>query len=75
MRRCARYVRRARYPATTQERSWAVPGGAFTNCVKRKESTGLEPDVIAFKYYAPGVGQVLTIEGDVREELVSLSSK
>ena len=51
-----------------------VPAGTFHNCLKSKETTPLEPDLLEFKYYAPGVGNVLTVDaktGD-REELVRI---
>jgi hypothetical protein len=53
--------------------SVTVPYGAFNACLRTRESTRLEPGVTAEKYYAPGVGQVLTVEGGVREELVSVT--
>jgi len=33
--------------------------GTFTNCIKTKEFTRLEPGIVETKYYAKGVGQVL----------------
>jgi hypothetical protein len=51
-----------------------VPAGTFQNCLKSKETTPLEPDLLEYKYYAPGVGNVLTVDartGD-REELVRI---
>lgn len=53
-----------------------VPYGSFTNCIRTKDFTELEPDVEENKYYAPGVGLVLTesVKGDKeREELVKIS--
>ena len=35
-----------------------TPSGEFKNCLKTKETTPLEPDVIEYKYYAPGIGLV-----------------
>ena len=35
-----------------------TPAGEFTNCVKVKETTPLEPLVTDYKYYAPGIGIV-----------------
>jgi hypothetical protein len=35
-----------------------TPMGKFTNCLKLKETTPLEPGVTDYKYYAPGVGMV-----------------
>jgi hypothetical protein len=51
-----------------------VPAGTFHNCLKSKETTPLEPDLLEYKFYAPGVGNVLTVDavtGD-REELVQI---
>jgi hypothetical protein len=36
----------------------AGPSGPLTGCVKVKETTPLEPGVVEYKSYAPGVGQV-----------------
>jgi hypothetical protein len=35
-----------------------TPAGEFKNCLKTRETTPLEPDVIEYKYYAPGIGLV-----------------
>ncbi|MBC7776811.1 MAG: hypothetical protein H7246_15360 [Phycisphaerae bacterium] len=35
-----------------------IPFGTFTNCVKIKEWTDLEPDQIGYKVYAPGIGMI-----------------
>ena len=54
--------------------SVTVPAGSFTNCLKSKETTPLETDLLEYKFYAPGVGNVLTVDartGD-REELVEI---
>jgi len=51
-----------------------VPAGTFHNCLKSKETTPLETDLLEYKYYAPGVGNVLTVDartGD-RGELVRI---
>lgn len=39
----------------------------YQNVLKTRDFTNLEPDVFEFKYYAPGVGQVLGEEG-IKEE-------
>jgi hypothetical protein len=49
-----------------------VPYGHFTNCVKTKEFTRLEPGDIERKFYAKGIGQVLGVSADERDELVSV---
>jgi hypothetical protein len=54
--------------------SVTVPAGSFTNCLKSKKTTPLETDLLEYKFYAPGVGNVLTVDartGD-REELVEI---
>jgi len=50
-----------------------VSYGHFTNCVKTKEFTILAPGDIEFKFYAKGVGQVLTKSETEREELISIT--
>ena len=35
-----------------------TPAGKFDNCLKEKDTDGLDPDEAAYKYYAPGIGQV-----------------
>jgi len=54
--------------------SASVPAGDFTGCLKFRETTALEPDAQEDKFYAPGVGQVLTINQDTGErvELVQI---
>ena len=51
-----------------------VPAGTFTNCLKSQETTPLEPDALEDKFYAPGVGNVLTIDETAGErcELVRI---
>lgn len=48
-----------------------VPAGTFTGCLKTRDRTTVEPDVVEFKYYCAGAGNVLTEEGDVRDELTA----
>lgn len=52
-----------------------VPAGAYNDLVKTADTTPLEPDVLEHKYYARGVGLVLTIdkEGGGREELLAVT--
>ncbi len=57
--------------------SVTVPAGSFNNCLKSKETTPLETDLLEYKFYAPGVGNVLTIDartGD-REALVQITQE
>jgi hypothetical protein len=35
-----------------------TPSGEFKNCLKTKETTPLEPEVVEYKYYAPEIGLV-----------------
>jgi len=54
-----------------------VPYGTFTHCLKSLETTPLEPDAMENKYYAPGVGNVLTVDLETgeRDELVSITTE
>jgi hypothetical protein len=53
-----------------------VPFGTFKNCLKTRDFTPLEPGIAEYKYYAPGIGQVLTEEPDgVLNELVNIESR
>jgi len=55
--------------------SVSVSYGSFENCIKTKEWTPLEPDVVEHKYYATGVGVVLEVMvkgGSERTELVEI---
>ncbi len=50
-----------------------VSYGTFANCLKTKDYTPLEPDVIAYKYYSPTLGAVVMedeVDGNV--ELVDV---
>jgi len=38
----------------------AVPAGTFAHCLRTRETTPLEPDLKEAKWYAPGVGNILT---------------
>jgi hypothetical protein len=51
-----------------------VPAGTFHNCLKSQETTPLETDLLEDKFYAPGVGNVLTVDANTgdREELVRI---
>jgi hypothetical protein len=53
----------------------SVPAGQYDNLLQTADTTPLEPDVLEHKYYADGVGLVLTIdkEGGGREELLSVT--
>jgi hypothetical protein len=50
-----------------------VPWGTFSACLKTADTTPLEPDAYEEKFYAPGIGVVLEVDGeDVRTELVDV---
>jgi hypothetical protein len=58
--------------------SVTVAYGSFGNCLKTREYTPLEPGVAENKYYAPGVGHVLTVMvtgGSERVELVDITAE
>ena len=52
----------------------AVPYGVFTGCIKTEDQTPIEPDVEENKYYAAGIGMVLSVnlETGERAELVDI---
>jgi hypothetical protein len=56
----------------------AVPFGRFTDALMTRDTNPLEPKVNELKFYAEGVGPVLTLDigtvGGGREELVSFTS-
>jgi hypothetical protein len=55
--------------------SAVVPCGFYVNCLRTREWTPLEPGLEEHKYYAPGIGLVLTASGrgdQAREELVRI---
>ena len=52
----------------------SVPYGSFTACVRTRDTTPLEPDVLEHKVYCSGVGLVLEEEGDERLELVDVTT-
>jgi hypothetical protein len=48
--------------------------GSFTNLVETEEFSPVEPDVIEHKFYAPNVGNILTVdENGVRLELTNVT--
>ena len=51
-----------------------VPFGSFPGCLQTEEFTPLEPGHTELKYYARGVGEVLTINPDngERTQLVAI---
>jgi len=56
--------------------SVTVPAGSFHHCLKSQETTPLETGLLEHKFYAPGVGNVLTVDatnGD-RIELIQIKT-
>jgi len=54
-----------------------VPAGHFEKALLTKDTITIEPDVLEYKLYPPGVGSVLTFGvsgGSGREELVGIST-
>jgi hypothetical protein len=56
-------------------RQASVPAGRYDGLLQTADTTPLEPDVLEHKYYADGVGLVLTIDKEAggREELLSVT--
>ncbi|HYR95705.1 MAG TPA: hypothetical protein VEM57_03170 [Candidatus Binatus sp.] len=50
-------------------------GVAYTNCLKTKETTPLEPDLLENKFYAANVGNIMTLDATTgqRSELISVT--
>ncbi|MBI2424315.1 MAG: hypothetical protein HYV27_15900 [Candidatus Hydrogenedentes bacterium] len=46
----------------------------YTDCVKTRDFSRLDPDVVESKYYAPGIGFVLAEETDGGLELISVTN-
>src|SRR5687767_7293327 len=54
-----------------------VPAGHYTDVLVTKDTVGLEPKVLEFKFYAPDVGPVLALGisgGGGREELLKMET-
>jgi hypothetical protein len=52
-----------------------VPAGSFPHCLQTKETEALEPDALEQKYYAAGIGNVLTVDLVTGERLQLLQIK
>lgn len=50
--------------------SVTVPYGSFDHVVQTKDYTPLEPDLLEYKYYAEGIGDVKTVNPKTGEEVV-----
>jgi hypothetical protein len=58
--------------------SVSVPYGSFNNCLKTKDFTRLEPDVVENKYFASGIGPISTIMvkgGSERSDLAAIQTE
>jgi hypothetical protein len=51
----------------------SVPAGSWSNCLKTRDRSVVEPDADEYKYYCPGVGLVLEEENGARVELSKYS--
>jgi hypothetical protein len=47
--------------------SVTVPAGSYAHCLRTRETSPLEPDVLEDKLYAPGVGNILTVDVNTGE--------
>ncbi len=55
------------------DESITVRGSSYTGVIKIRDFTPLDPDNFAYKYYAPGIGVVLEVEGEERVELIEFN--
>jgi hypothetical protein len=46
-----------------------VPAGVYGNCLKTEETSPLEPEALEHKFYANGVGNILTVDEETGERL------
>ena len=53
--------------------SVTVPFGTFQHCLKTADYTALDPGVIEYKFYAPGIGMVLEDNPDTGTQVVLVS--
>jgi hypothetical protein len=54
-----------------------VPYGSFENCVKTKDWSALEPEVIEYKYYSPSIKNVVLetdADNTTRVELINIEN-
>jgi hypothetical protein len=45
------------------------PRRIFTHCLKTTETTPLETNLLEYKFYAPGIGNVLTVDARTGEQI------
>jgi hypothetical protein len=63
---------------STTDSTQAAPKAGVScsgDCLETREFSSLEPDTEEFKYYKPGVGQIVGVEGDIRTELVKFTKQ
>jgi hypothetical protein len=76
--------RQEHYPGHAQDKAITISidetvtigYGTFSHCVLTQETTPLEPDVISYKWYAPGIGPIKNVTetgGDEHGELVGMN--
>jgi len=53
--------------------SVSVPAGDYTDCVKTRDTSTLDAEILEYKYYCAGVGNVKIEDGEVEELLVETS--
>jgi hypothetical protein len=52
-----------------------VPIGTFDECVETKETSPLEPGLVEYKWYAPGIGNIKTNDNGEVTELVEIKTQ
>ncbi|HUQ04824.1 MAG TPA: hypothetical protein VM261_20120 [Kofleriaceae bacterium] len=50
--------------------SVTVPAGSWSGCLETRDRSAIDPELDERKFYCPGVGNVLVLEGGVRVELI-----
>ncbi|HUU85406.1 MAG TPA: hypothetical protein VM243_18050 [Phycisphaerae bacterium] len=55
--------------------SVTVPFGSFDDCLQTRDFTPLDPGVNEFKFFCPGVGEVLTREEEADVELIGVEEQ
>lgn len=51
-----------------------VQYAVFQNCIMTREFSAIEPEEMEYKFFCPGIGHVLTTDGDTRLELTEVST-
>jgi hypothetical protein len=65
-------------PYSVSKKKSAYPYGCFTNVLKTKDFTPLDPDILEHKFYAQGIGHIKTVQvkgGSAEERLVQIKGK